>query len=454
MKTFVVWFGVFAGLAVAVGSFGGSGCDSPVERPTTCRTVANCLQASAPICDAATLTCRPCTAGADDIACKNRQATTPRCGPNGACVACVENAECAARDLRQPACRGFVCAACKNPTECQSRLCSADGSCAPVTDVLFVDNKNGACSGTGHKGTLGDPFCTVAEAVDAAKTDGKTLISVAASVAAYAPLSLDASTASVTISGSGATPADTRIGPSSPGQAAVTVSGDGTAKKPSIVMRNLEVRGQIACNNGAQLSLSKMRVKGGDSHGIHGDRCTLSVDSSEITDHNLNGIWLTQSEFALSNLMMGGNRVTAIALGVGNHGTMRFLTLVGNGNTTSTAPAGVDCGATDHSLEDSIVFDNYSRAGGVVSALKQIVGCKLENVVTNDPAATSGLFKEKLEFVSPVLGPTFDLHLVRDSAINQDACVDKVLQSPVDHDFDGTARPQGAAADIGAHEVQ
>ena len=36
-------------------------CSSPTENGNSCRTVANCLFDSAPICDSASLTCRACT---------------------------------------------------------------------------------------------------------------------------------------------------------------------------------------------------------------------------------------------------------------------------------------------------------------------------------------------------------------------------------------------------------
>ncbi|MFO0656649.1 MAG: hypothetical protein U0787_16420 [Polyangia bacterium] len=152
--------------------------------------MANCTIDTAPICDAASLMCRACTMGADDIACKNGRPSTPRCGPQGSCVACLNHGDCATKDLRKPACHNFACGPCKSATECQSKLCSADGSCAPVAEVLYVDNKNGSCTGIDHKGSIDDPFCTLRDAVTAATMGGKTLISVAPSSKPYAALSV------------------------------------------------------------------------------------------------------------------------------------------------------------------------------------------------------------------------------------------------------------------------
>ena len=79
----------------------------------------------------------------------------------------------------------------------------------------------------------------------------------------------------------------------------------------------------------------------------------------------------------------------------------------------------------------------------------------LNGVVTNDKSTASGTYKTAIEFVNSVGDPSsIDLHLVRDSAKNRDCCVDKVTQTPVQTDFDGSTRPQGPASDIGAHEVQ
>src|SRR5262245_58940381 len=87
----------------------GAGCSAPMGGGPggACRTVGNCVSGSAPICDASWLLCRPCSMNnpMDDPACRNRKAETPRCGPGGVCVACLNSGDCSARDPRKPTCQ-------------------------------------------------------------------------------------------------------------------------------------------------------------------------------------------------------------------------------------------------------------------------------------------------------------------------------------------------------------
>lgn len=436
-------------------------CSATSDQSSSCRTVANCLLDSAPICDAATLTCRACTMGADDIACKNGRPSTPRCGPQGACVACVTSSDCSGRDPLKPTCRANACTSCKTSVDCQSKLCSADGSCAPLAEVLYVDNKNGTCTGIDHKGTIDDGFCTLRDAVLAATTGGKTLISVMPSTKAYSALKLSSADGitSLTIAGGGSSPTETRIEGQS-GEHAISVSGGGN--KLALTLRNLDLQGGtgktsgIACDTSAELTLSGVRIHDSGSDGLSASNCTIRADASQIFSNKSTGLSLTGSQYTLTNLMIWSNTVSGISFGGGSSGTMRFLTVYGNGTQTSSGTPGIDCGASPLLVEHSIVFDNLARSsGGTISLDQQLTGCMLSNVVTNDKSTASGTYKTTIEFVNSVGDPSsIDLHLVRDSAKNRDCCVDKIAQTPVQTDFDGSARPKGPAADIGAHEVQ
>ena len=435
-------------------------CTSTTDTSGSCRTVANCLFDSAPICDAATLSCRACTMGADDNACKNGRPATPRCGPQGSCVACITNSDCASRDLRKPTCRSNACTSCRTSIDCQSKLCSADGSCAPVSEVLYVDNKNGGCTGSDHRGSIDDAFCTLQDALAAVTSGGKTRISVAPSSKAYAALKLTGTDTltSLTIAGGGGRPTDTRIEGAS-GESAIAVIG-GTSKL-SVAVRNVELQGGsgkagITCEMGAELSVSGVRIHDSGTDGIFANGCTLSVDSSQLFANKASGLLISGSTYSLSNLMIWNNTIVGIAFGGSSSGTMRFLTVYGNGTQTGSATPGIDCGASPLLVEHSIVFDNLLRAsGGNISLDQQLTGCMLSNVVTNDKVVSGSIYKTAVDFVQPA-GDTasIDLHLIKDSPKNRDCCVDKVQQSPVSYDFDGTSRPQGPAADVGAHEVQ
>ena len=132
------------------------------------------------------------------------------------------------------------------------------------------------------------------------------------------------------------------------------------------------------------------------------------------------------STYTLSNLMIWNNTIAGIAFGGGNSGTMRFLTIYGNGTQTGTATPGIDCGASPLLVEHSIVFDNLIReSSGSISLDQQLTGCMLSNVVTNDKVAAGTIYKTAIEFVQPA-GDTanIDLHLIKDSPKNRDCCVD------------------------------
>ena len=161
---------------VALGMLAGwlSGCTTPTTTPVACHTVIDCTASSAPICDAQSLTCRACDPkqSSDDIACHNGHPSTPRCGPAGTCVGCLVNADCTDK-INRPACSNYACGPCQQSSDCESLICSADGTCAQPTEVLFVNNQNGSCQGTGHLGTTADPFCAIQDAVDASTAGGQ-----------------------------------------------------------------------------------------------------------------------------------------------------------------------------------------------------------------------------------------------------------------------------------------
>jgi hypothetical protein len=455
-------------VVVGVGVGVGAGCTADGNGPGgACRTVINCISDLAPICDSATLTCRACsmTSSGDDIGCKNRKPETPRCGPNGACVACLNNADCAARDLRKPACQNYTCQPCTQSSDCQSNICATDGSCVPSTQVLFVDNADGNCAtATEHTGSEMDPFCEIGDAVREAVKNGRHFISVRPSTRPYLPVAIKELADSVTLEITGITSSGSKtVQIQSISTPALWVAA-GTGKQTQVTLRRVEILGvstssAVFCESGATLRLYNVRIWSGKD-GVTATGCNLTIDGAYIYNNTTNGVYLNASTFSITNTMLWANRETAIALAPGNTGAIRFSTIYNNG--ASTRIPGIDCGSSMHTVESTILFNNERQMSGMKMLGPQVVGCTLKNVVTNDPGAQNDMisgarYVTAIDFVDPDglegIG-SVNLRLKKDSAVNRDCCVDKAQPSGVDRDIDETRRPLGAAADIGAHEVQ
>lgn len=431
--------------------FGGCTTETPASG---CRTVSNCKDDGAPICDSTTLSCRACRPG-DDVACGNRNPQTPLCGSFGRCVGCMSNSDC--RDLKTPRCSADSrCVTCQTNSDCVSKVCNADGSCAASSEVIFVDNGGGTCSGT-HTGTMGDPHCSIQEAISAAVAVDKALIAVVPSSVPYAPVQI------TSVSSSGLRLASTTGAFGSVmirgnGVDAITVALAGSgSSKPKILISGFDVASQngngVNCSN-SDLTMTTSRIHR-NTNGIVSANCTLTLDRMQIFSSDNNGISLNaNTTYNLTNLQIWSNRSSGIVLSMGS-GTMSFLTVYSNGSPLLNQAPGISCGANANKIENSIIWRNVSQTG----FNQQISGCTAPNVVTDDSmAATYGATqKTTVDFKEPAGSDpaAVNLDLVEASSANSECCIDKVQGSGLaDHDFKGSPRPKGAAYDIGADEAK
>lgn len=432
-----------------------SACSTGTGTGGSCRTVLNCKDDAAPICDATSLSCRSCQVGSDDVACRNRNPATPICGPAGRCVGCMSNSDCT--DLRAPVCGSSkACGPCQRSTDCVSGICSADGSCAPASDVLYVNNK-AVCSAM-PRGSKDDPFCSIKDAVDAANLMNKSYISVEATGTAYAPLTITAASSNglriVGSAGSSGMGVPVR---SSGTDAALRVEATGgTNLKVTVSGLDLEsVSGNaVECLGNAALTIESSRLHN-SLEGILVSSCKLTVDGARIYLNRRNGISLSNvSDYNIQNTMIWRNDVSGIAL-ANSQGVLRFLTIYSNGTASGDRSPGIDCGAGNNPVEHSLVFSNISGLSPELINL-QMVGCMTSGVLTND--SRNGTYRQMVpDFISASGSDAsrFDLRLKSDSAGNADCCIDKLTQgSFISHDIDGNKRPQGAGYDIGAHEAR
>ncbi len=429
---------------------------------SACRTVYNCMDDNSPICDARSLTCRSCQPTTDDVACANRNAATPRCGSSGKCVGCISNSDC--KTLSAPSCGAQnTCGPCQSAADCQSHVCNSDGSCAAPADVIFVDNNN--CSGSSHSGSMTDPFCSIQDAVTAASSFSKSLLSVAPSIMPYDSVSITSvPTAGLYLSSSSGAAASVQIHPSGIVNAAVTVTGTGPGK---VVISGFDIAAPgspsksngIACSGNADLTVLQSRIHD-TSSGVTASSCTLTLDGVRLYENDVDGINLTGTNYTINNVMLWYNDAAGIVLSNSN-GTLRFVTVFANGSVTASQGSGISCGAGTNAVADSIVLRNLSNSANLTD--NQIVGCVVDNTVVTDDsvASTAGATKiTTVDFNNTNSGDprTFDLRLKPASASTANAacCIDKVPSSTglIDHDIDNIHRPQGPSWDIGAAEVQ
>lgn len=425
------------------------------EPPATgCRTVSNCKDDGAPICDSSTLSCRACRPG-DDVACSNRNPQTPLCGSFGRCVGCMSNTDC--RDLRLPRCSADSrCVTCQTNSDCLSKVCQADGSCAPSGEVIFVDNDGGTCTGT-HTGDMSDPYCSIQEAISAAVAVNKSLIAVVPSSVPYAPVQITSvSTNGLRLSSTTGAFGSVMIRGNGVDALIVAVPLSGTVK-PKILISGFDIASQNG--NGVNCSSSDLTMTTSRIHrninGIVSAGCTLTLDRMQIFSSDNNGISLNSgTAYNLTNLQIWSNRSSGIHLSAGT-GTMSFLTLYSNGSPLLNQAPGISCGVNANKIENSIIWRNVSQTG----FNQQISGCTATNVVTDDSLATSygATQKNTVDFKEPAgTDPmAVNLDLVEASSANAECCIDKVQATGLsDHDFKGSPRPKNGLYDIGADEAK
>lgn len=336
--------------------------------------------------------------------------------------------------------------ACADGTDCASRICLPGGTCASPGDVIYVDNRNGACMGS-HAGTQADPVCEINDGVELALRTGKQEIWVAGNNRSYAPVQIDTGTLNLHAPGGFFTPT-ARI--ESAARAALRVSGGARVLVDGFNLESALDVVQCAGTGGGTASLTITRSAIHESRtgqGVNGSRCQLTVQRSAVYGNLRQGVSLdTGGQLLIENsyiLANTGGGVRALDVPA----RLRFLTLTGNGSRA------VECNGSGGSktIEGSIVVDNARPAG--VSQISS--SCRLLYSAFDEGSFGNGMgnrYNASPNFVS-----TFDRHLTRGAGSNA-CCIDQLdaaaMAADVLVDYDGTARPQGMRWDIGAHEVK
>jgi hypothetical protein len=252
-------------------------------------------------------------------------ASAPHCGPEGACVACLQDDHCVASP-KEPVCdETLSCRACEEHGECASSVCNREtGACVAESAVAYV-----ASGGTGDCSRAA-PCGTIAAALDLVRADNDARSAIRLGSGTYTePLAL--SDVRVRIIADGAT---IQLGP--PGESQAIPAPDPT-------------RGAAIVSVGARahVTLEGVRIQGTrDRADVSGLHCFADADStlqllgSTVADHAGLGILtqgciVTLSRSAVTNNAGGGLLVIDSAFDVTNS---YFLD---NGDVASSSVPGV-----------------------------------------------------------------------------------------------------------------
>lgn len=426
---------------------------------TACNDDSNCKEAGKAVCDLTpeVPVCVQCTPE-KATACTG---TTPVCGSDSkACRGCAAHAECA-----------------------DSAVCETAGSCADKAKVLYA-----APNGTGTACNKEAP-CSLDEALGKV-TATQNLIKLAAgtymtNVKLDGDMRGELKTFTVTVlaepgvklqamntgnpvieltKGAKMALYDVELG----GSTAETVK-LGPMKGELTLTRGRIVGGTIGVNiDDGTLMLQKSEISGGSAQGIFITRggSRVTIEQSQILGSDGPGIELNDGELVLSRSVVRENDGGGVVVGMNRKVTITnnfivkntgaggisapqvsvdskidFNTIVDNvGGTSSSSAGGVICDRATLNLTGNIVFRN---TGGSDTLVQEFGDCTYNGSLV---LAGNGPLDQRPKFVAEL-----DWHLAADAPATV-LNVTGVTCSGVD--YDGDARPQGGACELGADELK
>jgi hypothetical protein len=382
---------------------------------------------------------------------------------------------------------------CVKHSDCASTVCRADHTCAPPSDVAWVDNggqTTASCIATGtHDGTSPTTaFCSIPPALDS----GRSYVRVAGSTAHYGALAANSSTwngRTVIGPGLGATPPATIFADGSAGADALQFS------ISMLTFDGMDFSGQVDCTAVGTIALVGVSVHDSIADGVYVGGCNVSFVGGTVTNTAYSGVRtntssasatlvdVTLSTTATSTVFNGAEPTPAavvnaggaainvdrckigpgngvgLLLGSGTYSvTNTFIVdnvgafaVIGQGgtgvfqfNTVANNKRGVNC--NNNVLEASIFYNNQSMG----SEFNSMVSCSFPNGTTTSASAVQPIF----------LGAT-DYRLDPTSSVNGTCCIDQVhgtvdggATQLTDHDYFLDKRPLGGGWDVGAHEAR
>ncbi len=397
--------------------------------------------ASAPVCAIDMTTCSGC---GDSGECASFP-EAPVCDTmSGACVQCVTAADCASTT---PVCDHGSCRTCNADADCASGACTVDGTCVDPIGVIYVSTA-GTDAGTCP---MMSPCATLHYAVTQVESGRLDIVLAPGSYTDN--VTIFGGPLTIGLHGGGAT-----LSPTSTSSPAIT-----TGETP-VLISDLMVTGQVgtsgsvistgtalvtlrslSLDNASPLAVNgpatatDLRVTDAISFGVAvGGVGNLSVDRATITGGVIGVVCGTSptAHVELTNVVIVG--AADVGLGVqGCSGSVEFSTIADNGPQTP-AQTQVSCGAGPFAITSTII-----AAGSTATAM--VAGtCTFTTTIASGQSIPNTMNVDPV-FVDRAHG---DYHITAASPAK-----DAVPTGPPD-DFEGDARPQGAAFDIGADELK
>jgi hypothetical protein len=319
-------------------------CSTSGQCMASCTESAQCSEA-APYCSTGTGICEACQGSRHDELCSTRDTTKPYCGPAGACVACVNSAQCSEN---APTCGiANTCESCKEHSDCASYsgVCGDEGACVSEAAVVYVSSGDGS-SDTGACNKE-QPCETITGARDKVQADTtKRFIRILDSEAYNGDFTL--SNVTVSIVGNNASISGIRNG-----TPAVEIAANADVTLEGLAIRALgaDADGVLCTASSARVQLVNVTIQDNRGTGVEVSNCPLTVERSRIIGNDGGGISITSAAFDITNsyIVDNGSGTSEIGGVLILNGTSRmpqrfaFNTVLDNAVGTDAAASGVFC---------------------------------------------------------------------------------------------------------------
>lgn len=409
------------------------------DADTRCRSNADCM-APTGVCDlTGERMCVQCIAPGQTSACTGM---TPACAPERVCVQCIAPDQTSACTGTTPTCApDHTCQPCRKHQDCAtSHACLADGSCAQVDQVAYVD----PVLGGGTMCTQSTPCKRIADALNTSRPilkltgmlDERVQIERNAMLLADPGTRLTSTTNGVILEIRGSSQVTiydlTIAGASGPAGTGIGIS--------------------LPPGNSASLTLNRVAVSGNQGNGISAAGGKLTLSRATVTGNQGGGISISGTQFDITNSVIAGNGGPQTSFGglridQINTGTRRFeFNTVADNGAMDGASVGVVCTlvAQPITLSNSIVYGN--QIGGTRT---QVGGANCNWTYSDigpDTVSGTGNINSAPLFVDSTQN---DFHIQPASPVKGKADPGATVQI----DVDGDTRPQGGGYDMGADEI-